>query len=47
MVNDALMSPVRTLDKTRLWKEVNDNGVAKYSPVVNANQQRDPTARYF
>jgi hypothetical protein len=28
MVNDALMSPVRKLDKTRVWVEVYDEGKA-------------------
>jgi hypothetical protein len=32
MVNDALMSPVRKLDKTRVWVEVYDEGKAKYAP---------------
>jgi vacuolar protein-sorting-associated protein 4 len=46
MINDALMAPVRKLDKVRLWKEVNDGGQAKYSPCYE-NHQRDPTAKYF
>jgi hypothetical protein len=32
MVNDALMSPVRKLDKTRTWVEVMDDGKIKYAP---------------
>lgn len=45
MANDALMSPVRKLDKVRLWVEVNDNGKIKYAPVYNG--QKDPNKRYF
>jgi len=32
MANDALMSPVRILDKTRTWLEVKDQGKIKYAP---------------
>ena len=32
MVNDALMAPVRTIDQTKTWVEVNDNGKVKYAP---------------
>ena len=32
MVNDALMAPVRKLDKTRVWLEVKDEGKIKYAP---------------
>lgn len=32
MANDALMGPVRALDKTRTWVEVNDQGKIKYAP---------------
>lgn len=35
MINDALMAPVRKLDKIKLWKEINDNGKIKYTPVRN------------
>ena len=30
------MTPVRGLDKVRVWQEVKDNGVVKYAPM------RDP-----
>lgn len=46
MANDALMSPVRKLDKCRLWIEVNDNGKVKYSPCSNGIE-KNPNARYF
>lgn len=45
MANDALMSPVRKLDSTRLWIEVNDNGQIKYAPAGEGG--RDPNRRYF
>lgn len=32
MANDALMAPVRNLDKTKTWVEVNDSGKIKYAP---------------
>jgi len=32
------MTPVRNLDKVRLWEEVIDNGVVKYAPVRNGNE---------
>lgn len=32
MAKDALMGPVRTLDKTRTWVEINDHGTIKYAP---------------
>lgn len=32
MANDALMAPVRNLDKTKTWVQVNDNGKYKYAP---------------
>jgi len=35
LTNDALMAPVRNLEKVRLWEEVIDNGVTKYSPTVS------------
>ena len=33
MANDALMTPVRMLDKTKKWIQVNDNGKVKYAPI--------------
>lgn len=32
MANDALMCPVRSLDKTRTWIEVKDQGKIKLAP---------------
>lgn len=46
MVNDALMAPVRKLDKTRLWVEMNDNGKIKYSPCQEGTQ-KNPNSKYF
>lgn len=46
MANDALMSPVRKLDKTRVWIEVNDGGKIKYSPCPDG-VQKNPNNRYF
>lgn len=46
MGNDALMNPVRRLDKCRLWIEVNDNGQKKYSPVP-PDGQKNPNSTYF
>lgn len=46
MANDALMSPVRILDKTRKWVQVMDQGKVKYAPV-DQNAPLDPTAKYF
>lgn len=46
MVNDALMSPVRKLDKTRVWLEVQDEGKTKYAPF-DEKVPRNPHDRYF
>lgn len=46
MGNDALMGPVRILNETRVWEEVNDQGELKYAPF-DANEPRDPNKRYF
>ena len=46
MANDALMGPVRTLDKTRTWVEVNDNGKIKYAPFDDS-VPRNNNDRYF
>ena len=46
MVNDALIAPVRKLDKTRLWVEMNDNGKIKYSPCQEGTQ-KNPNSKYF
>ena len=51
MANDALMTPVRMLDKTRKWVEVNDGGKVKYAPVdpniVGSISNNDPSQKYF
>jgi len=39
------MTPVRSLDKVRVWEEVNDNGIIKYGPF--RGQQEDPSKKYF
>lgn len=46
MVNDALMSPVRKIDKTRVWVEVKDEGKIKYAPF-DEKVPRDPRDNYF
>jgi hypothetical protein len=46
MVNDALMFPVRKLDKTRVWVEVNDEGKTKYAPFDD-RLPRNAKDRYF
>jgi hypothetical protein len=46
MVNDALMSPVRKLDKTRTWVEVMDGGKIKYAPF-DETLSRNPNEKYF
>lgn len=39
------MSPVRTLDKVRVWEEVVDNGAVKYAPYEQP--QLNPNKKYF
>ena len=39
------MTPVRSIDKVKVWQEVNDNGVVKYAPFRGA--QEDPSKKYF
>ncbi|CAM6006608.1 unnamed protein product [Sphagnum balticum] len=46
LVNDALMTPVRSLDKVSRWSEVDDHGVKKYAPV-RKEEQEDPSKTYF
>lgn len=46
MINDALMAPVRKLDKTRSWVEVMDGGKVKYAPY-DKNMPRNSNDRYF
>ena len=46
MVNDALMAPVRKLDKTRVWVEVKDEGKIKYAPFDD-KVERNPKDKYF
>lgn len=46
MANDALMTPVRMLDKTRKWIQVNDNGKLKYAPI-DPNLANNPNDKYF
>lgn len=46
MANDALMTPVRSLDKTRKWLQVNDHGKVKYSPHPS-DAPLDPNSIYF
>ena len=46
MANDALMTPVRMLDKTRKWIQVNDGGKMKYAPV-DPDVPSDPNQKYF
>lgn len=46
MINDALMSPVRKLDKTRTWVEVLDEGKVKYAPF-DEKVTRNPNDKYF
>ena len=46
MINDALMVPVRKLDKTRLWAEFNLNGTIKYI-AQDQNIKRDSSIKYF
>jgi hypothetical protein len=40
------MSPVRKLDKTKLWYEVKNDGKIKYSPWPE-NTPRDNKFKYF
>lgn len=40
------MTPVRMLDKTRRWMEVNVDGKIKYAPVP-LNVGNDPNCKYF
>ena len=46
MSNDALMAPVRNLNKTKTWVEVMDQGKVKYAPH-DENVPRDPNLKYF
>lgn len=46
MINDALMVPVRKLDKTRLWAEFSHNGTIKYI-AQDDKTKRDPSKKYF
>ena len=41
MSNDALMAPVRNLNKTNTWVEVKDQGITKYAPF-DENVPQDP-----
>lgn len=41
MSNDALMAPVRNLNKTSTWVEVKDQGIIKYAPF-DENVPQDP-----
>lgn len=46
MINDALMAPVRKLDKTRTWVEVIDESKVKYAPF-DEKVPKNPNDRYF
>jgi vacuolar protein-sorting-associated protein 4 len=46
MSNDALMAPVRNLNKTKTWVEVIDQGKVKYAPY-DENLPEDPNHKYF
>lgn len=46
MVNDALMAPVRKLDRTRVWVEVRDEGKVKYAPF-DESVGKNPKDKYF
>ena len=46
MANDALMAPVRNLDKTKTWVEVKDQGKTKYAPF-DENVPKNPNDKYF
>lgn len=46
MINDALMAPVRKLDKTRTWVEVYDEGKVKYAPF-DEKVSKNPNDKYF
>ena len=46
MANDALMTPVRMLDKTKRWVRVNDGEKPKYAPV-DPKVPIDPNEQYF